>query len=67
MVKASRVAKRFSLVVLLVTFALAQQPTPPRPQAQSAIPSTGDPGLDRYRASRIAVFSNDFGELSVVS
>jgi len=31
---------------------------------QPAIPSTGFPGLDQYRASRIAVFTNDFGQLT---
>jgi lysophospholipase L1-like esterase len=30
---------------------------------QVTIPSTGYPGLDQYRASRIAVFTNDFGQL----
>src|SRR6202049_283457 len=35
--------------------ALAQPP---------AIPSTGYPGLDQYRASRIAVFTDDFGQLA---
>ncbi|MGC1450547.1 MAG: GDSL-type esterase/lipase family protein [Candidatus Sulfotelmatobacter sp.] len=34
----------------------AQQPAP-------AIPSTGSPGLDQYRASRIAIYTDDFGEL----
>jgi len=34
---------------------LAQQPT---------IPSTGNPGLDQYRASRLAIFTDDFGQLS---
>ncbi len=29
-----------------------------------AIPSTGHPSLDQYRASRIAVFTNDFGQLT---
>jgi lysophospholipase L1-like esterase len=29
-----------------------------------AIPSTGYPGLDQYRASRIAVFTDDFGQLA---
>jgi lysophospholipase L1-like esterase len=39
--------------------ALAQQsvPTP-------GIPATGFPGLDNYRASRIAVFTDDFGQLA---
>jgi len=31
--------------------------------AQPSIPSTGHPGLDRYRASRIAVFTDDYGQL----
>ena len=30
----------------------------------SSIPSTGLPGLDEYRASRIAIYTDDFGELS---
>lgn len=29
-----------------------------------AIPSTGYPGLDKYRASRIAIFTDDFGQLT---
>ncbi|MGH9512980.1 MAG: GDSL-type esterase/lipase family protein [Terriglobales bacterium] len=33
-------------------------------QQQPSIPSTGFPGLDQYRASRIAVFTDDFGQLS---
>jgi len=36
--------------------ALAQQSTP-------SIPSTGFPGLDQYRASRIAMFTDDYGQL----
>jgi len=43
------------LLLLAALSASAQQPN---------IPPTGDPGLDRYRASRIAVFTDDFGELS---
>ena len=39
---------------LLCLAALAQQPAP--------IPSTGFPGLDQYRASRIAIYTDDFGE-----
>jgi lysophospholipase L1-like esterase len=44
-------------MVLLVAVSLpvlAQQP---------GIPSTGKPGLDEYRASRIAIYTDDFGEL----
>ena len=42
---------------ILCFFALAQRP------ASSSIPSTGFPGLDQYRASRIAIYTDDFGEL----
>jgi lysophospholipase L1-like esterase len=38
--------------------ALAQQAAPP------SIPSTGFAGLDNYRASRIAVFTDDYGQLA---
>ena len=41
--------------LLLAVLVSAQQPT---------IPSTGHPGLDQYRASRIAVFTDDFGQLA---
>jgi lysophospholipase L1-like esterase len=46
-----------AIALLLVASAAAQQPAPP-------IPSTGFAGLDQYRASRIAVFFNDFGQLA---
>jgi acyl-CoA thioesterase-1 len=48
--------------MLLAAAALAQQPTSqlvPTP----GIPSTGFPGIDQYRASRIAIYTDDFGEL----
>jgi lysophospholipase L1-like esterase len=45
---------RLASIVVLAVLATAQQPT---------IPSTGHPGLDQYRASRIAVFTDDFGQL----
>jgi len=51
--------KNSALVVLLSLCAVAQQPT-----EQMTLPSTGFPGLDHYRASRIAVFANDYGELA---
>jgi len=41
--------------------AFAQQPAPA--QAPS-IPSTGFAGLDQYRANRIAVFTDDYGQLA---
>jgi len=49
----------FIVVFLLVAnaFSFPQQSTP-------SIPSTGYPGLDQYRASRIAVFTDDFGQLA---
>lgn len=51
-------ALRYFIAYLLFTVdAIAQQPAP-------SIPSTGFPGLDQYRASRIAVYTDDFGELS---
>jgi len=52
-------AANFLLIVLLVFSAQAQQTTQPAP----TIPSTGYPGLDQYRASRLAIYTDDFGEL----
>jgi lysophospholipase L1-like esterase len=49
------------ILVLVASFTWAQQSTPP---GQPPIPSTGFAGLDQYRASRIAVFTDDFGQLS---
>ena len=48
-------ASLFAFVVLLAIAAQAQQP---------AIPSTGFAGLDQYRASRIAMFTDDYGQLT---
>ena len=45
-----------SMCLLLCVAALAQQTAP-------SIPSTGSPGLDEYRASRVAIYTDDFGEL----
>lgn len=50
----------------ILTFALsslAQQPTQPAAKVPG-IPSTGFAGLDQYRASRIAIFTDDFGQLA---
>jgi len=48
-----------SMLIAFLTFsALTQQPA-----AVPSIPSTGFPGLDQYRASRIAIYTDDFGEL----
>jgi len=43
--------------ILLSLPALAQQLAPP-------IPSTGFSGLDQYRASRISIYTDDFGQLA---
>jgi lysophospholipase L1-like esterase len=56
--KSSRDLHRLTFVVFLAVSALAQQPAPP------SIPSTGFAGLDQYRASRIAVFTDDYGQLA---
>lgn len=45
------------LLFCLSTFAQRALQTP------TGIPSTGFPGLDQYRASRIAIYTDDFGEL----
>jgi len=55
---------RFISVLLLSLSSLAQQTAPPVQPVPPAIPPTGFPGLDQYRASRIAVFTDDFGELA---
>ena len=48
----------FAVPVFLALTAFAQQPAPP------AIPTTGFAGLDQYRAGRLAVFTDDFGQLA---
>jgi lysophospholipase L1-like esterase len=55
-----RTVTRFTSVLLLSLSSLAQQTAQP---AQPSIPPTGSPGLDQYRASRIAIYTDDFGEL----
>ncbi len=50
---------RSASVLILTTFAWAQQ-TVPTP----GIPTTGFAGLDGYRANRIAVFTDDYGQLA---
>lgn len=51
--------RRTFFLLLLVGCAFAQAPGP-----QVTIPSSGFAGLDKYRASRIAIYTNDYGELS---
>jgi lysophospholipase L1-like esterase len=50
---------QFTSVVLLAASAPAQQAVSPQP----TIPSTGSADLDQYRASRLAIYTDDFGEL----
>src|SRR5208282_1798303 len=57
--KSLRSFQALTSALVLTGFALAQQPAP-----TPAIPPSGFPGLDHYRASRIAIFTDDFGELA---
>src|ERR1700683_31206 len=50
--------KRVMFVACLSLSAFAQQPAQP-----PSIPPPGFAGLDQYRANRIAVYTDDFGEL----
>jgi len=52
-------AVHFVLILLLVFSAQAQQISQPSP----SIPSTGYADFDQYRASRTAIYTDDFGEL----
>jgi lysophospholipase L1-like esterase len=55
-----RAIVQFTSVVLLAASALAQQAVPPQP----TIPATGSADLDQYRASRVAIYTDDFGQLA---
>jgi len=46
------------IVLFLSSLVFAQQPVP-----TPGIPSSGFAGLDQYRASRVAMFTDDFGQL----
>jgi len=52
-----RTISQLLFAILLSLPALAQQTAP-------SIPSTGFPGLDEYRASRISIYTDDFGQLA---
>jgi lysophospholipase L1-like esterase len=54
-----KAASRAVLALSLGACTLAQQTVPP-----ATIPTTGHAGLDNYRASRIAVFTDDYGQLA---
>ena len=58
LISSRRIAQALS-AMLFVLSAFSQQaaPTP-------SIPTTGFDGLDRYRASRIAMFTDDYGQLA---
>jgi lysophospholipase L1-like esterase len=53
-----------TLAVLFVAFTVFAQAQQPAPAAAPSIPTTGFAGLDQYRARRIAVFTDDFGQLA---
>ncbi len=57
--RSSRNFRSLTIIFVLGVSALAQQPA-----QVPAIPPTGFPGLDQYRASRIAMFTDDFGQLA---
>jgi lysophospholipase L1-like esterase len=61
--KSSRGLWMLALALSLSASTFAQQTAQPAPPAQPPIPSTGFAGLDQYRARRIAVFFDDFGQL----
>ena len=54
----NHIPPRLLVALLLLTASSLAQQQPP------AIPSTGYAGLDQYRASRIAVFTDDYGQLA---
>src|SRR5213082_1527943 len=58
-----------AIVIGCCLTAPAQTPAPAQAPAQASppavtIPSTGFAGLDKYRASRIAVYTDDYGQLA---
>lgn len=65
--KPSRALRNLAAVFLLAFSALTI-PLPGQQNAQQLVPTpgippTGFPGLDQYRASRIAMYTDDFGQL----
>ena len=56
--KSSSFLLNLAFVLSLSLCTVAQQPAD-----APAIPPTGFPGLDQYRASRIAIFTDDYGQL----
>src|ERR1700687_1175371 len=56
-VRSLRIVAQFLFYIVPSLSVLAQQAAP-------SIPSTRFPGLDEYRASRIAIYTDDFGQLA---
>jgi len=54
-----RIATLSFVIFLTVISAISQQAAQP-----PSIPTTGFAGLDQYRASRLAIFTDDFGQLN---
>jgi lysophospholipase L1-like esterase len=53
-----------SVIIFALTALAGGQQSAPTPASAPSIPTTGFAGLDQYRASRIAVYTNDFGQLA---
>jgi len=51
------------LTTFLLSLSVTAPAQQPAPQTPPRIPSTAFPGLDQYRGSRIAIYTDDFGEL----
>jgi lysophospholipase L1-like esterase len=51
------------LTTFLLSLSVTAPAQQPAPQTPPRIPSTAFPGLDQYRRSRIAIYTDDFGEL----
>jgi lysophospholipase L1-like esterase len=61
LVTLSRYFTSLFLSTAILSFSIFAQQAAPAP---SPIPTTGFPGLDQYRASRIAMFTDDYGQLA---
>src|SRR5256885_14327774 len=53
-----------AIIFLAIPCAGQQPAASPAASQAPAIPTTGFAGLDQYRASRIAVFTDDYGQLA---
>jgi len=57
-------SRYFLLLIFIVSLAVSVLAQQPAPATAPGIPPTGFAGLDQYRARRIAVFTDDFGQLA---